>query len=43
MKASFHLFVATDRTSKFAFAQLVEKAGRVTALVFLVTPIEAVP
>lgn len=37
------LFVAIDRTSKFAFTQLVEKATRVTASAFLVALIEAVP
>src|SRR5215468_8726604 len=37
------LFVAIDRTSKFAFAQLAEKANRVTASAFLVALIEAVP
>jgi transposase-like protein len=37
------LFVAIDRTSKFAFAQLTEKANRVTASVFLTALIEAVP
>ena len=37
------LFVAIDRTSKFAFAQLVEKANRVTASAFLTALIEAVP
>lgn len=38
-----YLFVAIDRTSKFAFVQLVEKANRVTASAFLVALIEAVP
>jgi transposase InsO family protein len=37
------LFVAIDRTSKFAFAQLAEKANRVTASAFLTALIEAVP
>jgi transposase InsO family protein len=37
------LFVAIDRTSKFAFVQLVEKANRVTASAFLVALIAAVP
>ena len=37
------LFVAIDRTSKFAFAKLAEKANRVTASAFLVALIEAVP
>ena len=36
-------FVAIDRTSKFAFVQLVEKANRVTASAFLVALVEAVP
>jgi hypothetical protein len=35
--------VAIDRTSKFAFVQLVEKANRVTASDFLVALIRAVP
>ena len=37
------MFVAIDRTSKFAFAQLVEKANRTTASAFLVALIDAVP
>ena len=37
------LFVAIDRTSKFAFAQLAEKANRVIASAFLTALIEAVP
>ncbi len=37
------LFVAIDRTSKFAFVQLVEKANRATASAFLVALIAAVP
>jgi transposase-like protein len=37
------LFVAIDRTSKFAFAQLAEKANRVTASAFLTALVEAVP
>jgi transposase InsO family protein len=37
------LFVAIDRTSTFAFVQLVEKANRVTASAFLVALIAAVP
>src|SRR5271157_4397094 len=37
------LCVAIDRTSKFAFAQLAEKANRVTASAFLTALIEAVP
>jgi transposase InsO family protein len=42
-EGKLHLFVAIDRTSKFAFVQLVEKANRVTASAFLVALIEAVP
>ena len=42
-EGKLYLFVAIDRTSKFAFAQLVEKANRVTASAFLVALIEAVP
>ena len=38
-----HLYVAIDRTSKFAFIQLVDKANRVTASSFLVALIKAVP
>jgi transposase InsO family protein len=38
-----YLFVAIDRTSKFAFCQLVEKASRVTASAFLEALIAAVP
>ena len=37
------LFVAIDRTSKFAFVQLVDKADRVTASAFLTALIAAVP
>ena len=43
VEGKLHLFVAIDRTSKFAFAQLVEKANRVTASAFLVALLEAVP
>ena len=38
-----YLFVAIDRTSKFAVAQLVDKANRKTAWEFLETVLEAVP
>jgi hypothetical protein len=38
-----YLYVGIDRTSKFAFVQLVSKANRVTASAFLVTLIKAVP
>src|SRR5215210_7763717 len=41
-EGKLHLFVAIDRTSKFAFAQLVEKADRVTASAFLVALVAAV-
>ena len=43
VEGKLYLFVAIDRTSKFAFAQLVEKANRVTASAFLVALIKAVP
>jgi len=42
-EGKLHLFVAIDRTSKFAFVQLHEKANRPTAVSFLETLIEAVP
>ena len=42
-EGKLYLFVAIDRTSKFAFLQLVEKANRVTASAFLVALIKAVP
>ena len=42
-EGKLHLFVAIDRTSKFAFAQLAKKANRVTASAFLVSLIAAVP
>lgn len=42
-EGKLRLFVAIDRTSKFAFAQLLEKANRVTASAFLEALIEAVP
>jgi transposase InsO family protein len=42
-EGKLYLFVAIDRTSKFAFVQLVEKANRVTASAFLVALVEAVP
>ncbi len=38
-----YLFVAIDRTSKFAVTQLVEKADRRTAWEFLEHLLEAVP
>jgi transposase InsO family protein len=42
-EGKLYLFVAIDRTSKFAFARLVEKANRVTASAFLGQLIKAVP
>ncbi len=42
-EGKLHLFVAIDRTSKFAFVQLVERANRVTASDFLVALVAAVP
>src|SRR3954452_8117592 len=41
-EGKLYLFVAIDRTSKFAFVQLVEKANRVTASAFLVALVEAI-
>ena len=42
-EGKLYLFVAIDRTSKFAVAQLVEKANRKTAWEFLERLLEAVP
>ena len=42
-EGKLYLFVAIDRTSKFAFTQLVEQATRVTASAFLVALVAAVP
>jgi len=42
-EGKLYLFVAIDRTSKFAFAQLVESATRVTASAFLEALVAAVP
>ncbi|TDX22220.1 integrase-like protein [Rhodovulum visakhapatnamense] len=42
-EGKLYLFVAIDRTSKFAIAQLVEKADRRTAWEFLERLLEAVP
>ncbi len=42
-EGKLYLYVAIDRTSKFAFVQLVTKANRVTASAFLVALIAAVP
>lgn len=38
-----YLFIAIDRTSKIAFARLVEKANTVTATAFLNELVEAIP
>ncbi len=42
-EGKLYLFVAIDRTSKFAFVQLVEKANTRTATAFLDAMVEAVP
>ena len=42
-EGKLYLYVAIDRTSKFAFVQLVEKANRKTASAFLEALIAAVP
>jgi transposase InsO family protein len=42
-EGKLYLFVAIDRTSKFAVVKLVEKANRVTAADFLTALIAAVP
>lgn len=42
-EGKFYLFVAIDRTSKFAVAQLVEKANRKTAWEFLEHLLQTVP
>jgi transposase InsO family protein len=42
-EGKLYLFVAIDRTSKFAFTQLVHKANRVTASAFLTALVAAVP
>jgi transposase InsO family protein len=42
-EGKLYLFVAIDRTSKFAFAQLHDKASRKTATAFLKALIAAVP
>jgi transposase InsO family protein len=42
-EGKLYLFVAIDRTSKFAFAQLIDKADRVTAAAFLDDLVKAVP
>ena len=42
-EGKLYLYVAIDRTSKFAFVQLVKKTGRTSASAFLESLIEAVP
>ena len=42
-EGELYLYVAIDRTSKFAFVQLVRKTGRTSASAFLVAQITAVP
>ena len=42
-QGKLRLFVAIDRTSKFAFARLVESAGKMEAAEFLRDLVEAVP
>ncbi len=42
-EGKLYLYVAIDRTSKFAFVQVVTKTGRTSASAFLVALIEAVP
>ena len=42
-EGKLYLYVAIDRTSKFAFVQLVKKTGRTSASAFLEASIAAVP
>ena len=42
-EGKLYLFIAIDRTSKFAFVQLVERANTKTASTFLDAVVEAVP
>ncbi|AAK65296.1 Hypothetical protein SMa1172 (plasmid) [Sinorhizobium meliloti 1021] len=42
-EGKLHLFVAIDRTSKFAYAELHEKAGNMAAAKFLRNLVAAVP
>jgi len=42
-EGKLYLYVAIDRTSKFAFVQLVKKTGRTSASAFLKALIQAVP
>ncbi len=42
-EGKLYMFVAIDRTSKFAIVRLYEQADRPTAVIFLETVLEAVP
>jgi transposase InsO family protein len=42
-RGKLYLYVAIDRTSKFAFVQIVRKTGRTSAAAFLEALIDAVP
>lgn len=42
-EGKLYLYVAIDRTSKFAFVQLVKKTGRTSASTYLMALIKAVP
>src|SRR5664279_3999794 len=42
-EGKLYLYVGIDRTSKFAFVQLVKKTGRTSASAFLMALIKAVP
>ncbi len=42
-EGKLYLYVAIDRTSKFAFVQVVRKTGRTSAAAFLEALIAAVP
>jgi len=42
-EGKLYLYVAIDRTSKFAFVQVVRKTGRTSASAFLMALIQAVP
>jgi hypothetical protein len=42
-EGKLYLYVAIDRTSKFAFVQVVRKTGRTSASAFLMALIVAVP
>ena len=42
-EGKLYLYVAIDRTSKFAFVQVVRKTGRTSASVFLMALIDTVP